>query len=351
MNLRWRTVQWMMLAGAVSLAGAAGGEAPSSQPRQIAGGEASGAWTATAVDLLGGDRPSTQRLRVMSAGRMVVVVVDKPEAIVHWQFGYQDTVITAGEVRLDMDGVGLIKLAIPEVRARLECSLLLTGQSHRARRQLVIYPPSRLKMAVGRLTQLRIGVLDPHGRMQRHLTAADVPYDDLRTSLALRAFDGELLIVADQQADVSGEIVQSLEDRLKGGMAVLWLNPPAGKGQWGFRGVTEDPPISQPVELADGMNQSIRADDLGAGPWPVTLRASGKGTPLMWLVDENEGGDRRERLLVVAMPVEKGMVVAASMGQLSDPSRNVVGGLVVDEILLWFLREHFDNSRTEEMQS
>ena len=340
------------LAGAASLAGTAGRGAPSSQPgapRQIAGGETSGGWTATAVDLLGGDRPSAQRLRVMSAGRMVAVVVDKPQAVVQWQLGYQDTVITAGEVTLDMDGVGLVKLAIPDVRARLECSLLLTGQSHRVRRQVVIYPPSRLKMAVGRLSQLRIGVLDPRGRMQSHLTAADAPYDDLRTSMALQAFDGDLLIVADLQTDASGEIVRSLENRLKGGMAVLWLNPPAGKGQWGFRAATEDPPISQPVELADGMNQSVRADDLGAGPWSVTLRASGKVTPLMWLADDDKGGDRRERLLVVAMPVEKGMVVAASMGHLSDPSRNVVGGLVVDEIILWFLREHFNNSRAEEM--
>jgi len=289
-------------------------------------------WTAERVNLLDESAASSEAMKWLGGSGVVIVVVGAPRDQSPWQFGYQDTVISEGVVSLDDDGVGLLKLVLPEPRATLACRLLIGGKDS----PVVLEPSNRLADVRQRLGDLIIGVYDGRGLVQRYLTAQGIVHDDTTGDLAAKTFDGDLMIIAG--ATTPEELTEACrysDADLRGGMTVLVLAPPAGGSCWGIEAASYGR-VGTPMKLKGA---GLRMPDLGGGPWPVVLRTDRNAQAMVQLASARASGKSKAaaRTLVAAERVGQGRVVVAALPSLADPFHNTTGRVMLDQLILWVL--------------
>jgi hypothetical protein len=236
-------------------------------------------------------------------------------------------------------------LVLPDVRHRTPCELLVAVEGAAERRTLVLYPASLLKGAAGRLRERRIGVLDSRGTVQRALRAEGVAYEDLGPQVARDWFDGDLVILAGgPDRDALAEACRAFDTRVRGGMGMVILNPPAGWSAWGLRRVERAPPAAGPLRVWPEARAGLVAEDLGVGPWAAVLDGPADVVPLVWCelaVTARVGAGLpggAPAALVAARPVGAGWVLVSALPQTEFPDVDAVGRGVLAEMMLWLVQ-------------
>ena len=340
-------VLWVLCDIAAAEASRAGAEG--SAPR--------GGTTPNVAVLMGPADPRAQSggriARVLAGGVLTAHVAADPDQQAGWWFVYGDDVLACGAVRLDATGHGRLSLAVPEVRARTVCRLLVRAHVGSDALEVEVFPSSMLAPAAGRLAGLRLAVADPTGRVMAALEAEKVDFEPMETDIQKLIFDGDVAILAGhQQAAALAAACRGLEGRLTRGMTVVVLNPPSQWQAWGFRRTDFEEPLSGRAHLATGFQQILQPGDLGIGPWPCAIETQAHLVPLVWVEHEDvQAGGRPSRkatvhVLAGARRVGKGRLIVAMLPQADDPVGDPVGRAVLDELLLWTARQ-YDTGKKE----
>lgn len=308
-----------MAAGAI-LGAAAAGLSPGNVAQRPT------AWSAAAMNLHGAPQAVH---RMMGSGGLAVLVSGPPGAKGRWQFGYQDVVIAHGSVQLDAQGLGQIKLLVAPVRARLECTLLVTD-GRRSTMNVVVFPRSRLEHNRRGIEALSLAAVDPRGLLHKALVEEGVAFADATASPADDDSAAAVMIVGgyDDPAALA-QLCRGLDRRVRAGMDLIVLDPPPLWSGWGLSVEAGD--LSGPVLLDKRLGQALETADLGRGPWPATIKG---GTALAWVA----GGGAAPAALMVDTTVGKGHVIVAALPQATAPLTDAVGRGVMDEALLWVLK-------------
>ena len=222
------------------------------------------------------------------AGRTLAIrLKGKPGELLHWQFGYKREVLAEGRVKLDAAGGVELKITSPKVRHRAVCKFVLPSAGKAgASRQVVVYPTGALRMVSERTKAIGIGVVDETGRVQRALKEEGARFRDLRTQLQRDSFDGGMIVIGGfRSADALVRLCTGLRGRVKGGLAVVLLNPPDGWGSLGMKLVQLGRPRRGQVVLAGGLASIIAPADLGDGPWVSALQPDKAHVALVHLAE------------------------------------------------------------------
>lgn len=297
-----------------------------------------------AVNLLAGTSAPTQPIVCRSGSQMVWTVMGKPGSQPSWQLGYDKLVVRQGTVTLDARGAGQLRLTLPEVRTRALFVLLIKSGDAEARRALVLLPKSLLAESAGRLKDLGIGVLDPTARVLRSLRDEGVKAEDLGGDLARDNFRGGAVVLAGFRRAVRLTwVCARFESRLKGGQALIIIDPPPGWSRWGMTAVEPNKPLSGPARFAEGFGRFLKPEDLGAGPWRRSMLTDANIALLVWAQTAKGDANAAEGgrvVLAASRRVGDGTIVVVALPQASDPATNPVGRALLDEALLWILQVH-----------
>ena len=313
------------------------------------------------VDLL---KPTGAALRPATAiagSSLTVAITAKPDARPSWRFGFAGRALAAGSIATDADGRGRLTVVLPEVRHRTTCTLLLAAESGKVSREVVVFPSSLLSHNARRLAEHRLGVADARGLLHRALREEKVAAEDLNPKLAMDHFRGGIVLLGGyKQPAVLAGVVGRLLGRVRQGLCVVVLNPPAGWRGGGLACVEPPKPHIGRIEPAEAMWANVLAADFGAGPWRRVLKVDQPAEALMWIAggEGKEGKGKgpasrpaRGALLVAARRVGRGWLVAAALPQLDDPAGNAVGRMILDEMVLWVLKQRIEIRKGEEQRS
>lgn len=294
------------------------------------------------VRVAAADRPTPPGLPVhVFGGRDVELRLEVGGEPVPWWLVHERLVLARGTARAGPDGTARVRLGLPAVRHRTSCRLVCRAGGRWGGMRLHVWPPSLLAPAKGRVVALSPAVFDPSGRGQAALEAEGLAVERYETAIQRMVFDGAVVILAlGDGATLPLGDWDRLDAQVRGGLAVVVLNPPAGWRRWGLGAVALDPPVGASVRLARDFRQVLRADDLGAGPWEFGLHADVPVIRLAWMaVPAAEaaatGPARAGRLIVAARVLGDGAVVAAAVPHLGRPREDPVGRAVLAELLLW----------------
>jgi len=297
---------------------------------------------------------------------VTVVAVGKPGTMYTVQLGYDNKVVRQVPLRLGKKGLGECNFRAPDVRVRAECELVVIGKGKTVRRKLVVLPAAALAGSAARIRQRRLGVIDGRGGIQAALKAEGVAFENLATRLEQDAFTGGIVIVAGfSKANALAEACLRLESRVTKGATVIVVNPPEGWSGWGLSVRKLPAALDGPVFFAQGFGELIRRTDIGVGPRFFVLekrkrivddarKRSGaveereEWKALTWVNDTKKdrgGKDRNEaHPLVAARRVGKGLAVVARMRGMECPATGAAGRRMLDEIVLWVLKESYGDA-------
>jgi hypothetical protein len=220
---------------------------------------------------------------VVLAGRELRVLVDGPaQAEIQWQLG-KETVVAADNVRLDVDGRGVVRVEAPKVRQRARLTLVaIAPDESRASVEVVFYPARLLGRFLEPLKELEIGLIESDGALAEALRAEGVNVQPLETDLQRNAFNGDaLLIGAPKNAEELTAICESFAERCRAGLDLVVINPPDG---WSWSQVSaKQAELCGEPRADEGFRRIVNAADLGKGPWPVILTSSAEAESLLWI--------------------------------------------------------------------
>jgi len=280
-----------------------------------------------------------------------VLVTARANSRAGWVLAYGKNVLARGPMKLDADGRGKVSFALPDVRHRAECRLIVMDGKAAADRKIILLP-KMLSPSRDELHKLGIGVIDPTGHVQAALAAEGIKAENLQTDLSQAAFAGGLVIISGFKAnDELAVVCRRLTERVKKGLNVLILNPPVGFSAWGFKHAKLSKSVKGGIRLAKGFGVVIRPRDMGSGPWQSFIRFK-NGRPLVWFqtpapaTQSRPSKDRPPRCTVVAGTNGlKGRVVIAVMPQLRSPDKDAVGRCLLNETTLWILSKHIEQGK------
>ena len=297
--------------------------------------------------------------QVLAGATLTVSTQGQPQAVWTWQLGYAKDVLAEGRIQLDADGHAVLKLILPQVRHRVQLSLVLRNGEAAVTRPIVVFPAAMLADALQTVNQYRLGVIDPSLKVQSALTAEGVRHENLDTQTAADLFTGDVVIlvgVGDPQALT--EICRRLDQRVRNGMIILLLNPPAGWRGWDMECVQPPKPVESAVRLTTTMPHVLPID-LGQGPWKAVLKGragdvilaqAGAGQPSSASrpapATASAATQPAVGVLALARRADRGRVVAAALPQLGEPDTGTVGRAILDDLILWILMDR-ENAKPE----
>jgi hypothetical protein len=299
----------------------------------------------------------TQAPLLAGGSTLVVRIGAAPGTAVTWWLAFEGTVIAHGRLTIAPSAAGSLRLTMPRVYHRAPLELALASMTSTVRYPLIVYPASALGAATERLRSTRIGVIDPTGHVRSALAGEGVFYEDLKPGIARDYFEGEIVVLAGyDDAAALGEICKQLDLRINGGTRVLVLNPPADWAAWQLRRKALTVPERGAVALADGFCPSVPVEDFGAGPWHALVEGPPGATALVATPRPSSaipapaapatgvlGG-------LVLCPVDRGYVMVSVLPQTEFPDRDVVGRMLLAEMVLWTL-DAPSTSRTQPMEN
>jgi hypothetical protein len=293
---------------------------------------------------IGGPAERGGLVAALGGSTLSVSLLGPARAAALWALAHRETVLQKGRVDLDETGTARLLIAVPRVRHRTVCRLAARAGEAVGERDVVVYPVSALAASAERLRHLRVGVHDPGGRVQKALAAEGVACEDLEARIARDFFNGGLVILAGHdRAETLQEECRRLETRLRDGMTLILLNPPAGWAAWGVTCADLDSPLRSPVQVAEPLASAVPGEDLGAGPWKAALEVAGEAAPLVWVEAPKPSSDRAgrdapsRRLLAVARPVGRGSVIVSALPQTLRSDTDALGRAIFDGLVLWSL--------------
>ena len=322
-------------------------ETAKSAPRTVVAGGA--------VSLAGPNSP------VLGGAPFTILARGEPETTMQWQFGYRKEVLSRGRVLFDPDGVARVRLIAPKLRRRTACRfLLLSPHRDPAETGVIVYPETMLSAGRELLRKLGVGVIDDTGAIQRALKAEKVPFWSLRTRLERAGFDGNMVILGGfRRAEYLLVECEKLQGRLEGGVDAVIVGPPVGWEAFGIRRVKLKSRTRTVLKLRRGFASVVEPGDLGQGPWKAALRSDGASVALGWFVPaaasrsttapgEGAVGSGTKRALILSRPVGRGRVTVAAIPQTDAPASNPVGRAVLNELVLWTLKQRSPSCILEE---
>jgi len=284
----------------------------------------------------------------LAGSTLTVTVVGKPQDVHSWQFGWQDTILVNGRLQIGEKGTGQVNLLLPDIRSRTKCTLLFLKDKKRVSRWLIVFPSARLAQRAELIRALGLGVIDntEGAHIRETLRAEKVTFEHLSTQVKQDGFDGGAVVLAGfASAAFLDDACKRLQGRIEKGMFALIVNPPPKWRRWGIRREELSPPLEAAVVFAKDLGQAVEPADIGAGPWRSALRRSGRCRALAWVVkvSKDDMGELHlvEYPLIVARRIGRGCVVVALLPQVGDPLRDAVGRGILDELVLWTLKERF----------
>jgi hypothetical protein len=318
---------------------------------QIAGGQSRPAGLPKPVEIvsivsvdLGAAQPGALPAKACLGGsRLLAAITAAPGGEAAWELRCGKVVLGRGQARLDALGRGQASVTLPDVLARAEAAMSVVSAGRQALRRVDILPAAMLRDVRATLAAMELGVMDARGLVQAAMKAQDLPFTDLRPQLENDYFRGGIVILAGfDDANMLADVCNRMAGRVRQGMALVVLNPPAG---WQAMGVkrTELPPQAATAELrlARGLCSTVRESDLRKVELSCALEADPNAETLVWLETRGRakgGGPAAKHPLAVAQPLDKGVVLAVTMPQLTDCYTDPVGRCMLSEIVLWILK-------------
>jgi hypothetical protein len=294
------------------------------------------------VDLVAAQAEPQPAKACLGGSRLMAAITAAPGGLAAWELRCGKAVLGRASVRLDGLGRGQAGVALPDVRARAEAALSVASAGRQASRQVDILPAAMLRDVRATLAGLEPGVMDPRGLVQAAMKAQDLAFTDLRPQLENDYFRGRLAILAGfDDANMLADVCARMAGRVRQGMSLVVLNPPAGWDALGVRRTELAEPRAANVHLVGDLRSTVRETDFSQPTFACALAADPNAETLAWF--ETRGGAREGGLaakypLAVARPLDKGVVLAVTMPQLSDCYADAVGRCMLSEIMMWILK-------------
>jgi hypothetical protein len=318
---------------------------------QIAGGQSRPAGlpgpaeivSIVSVDLAAAQAGPLPAKACLGGSRLLAAITAAPGGEAAWELRSGKVVLGRGQARLDALGRGQASVTLPDVLARAEAALSVVSAGRQASRRVDILPAAMLRDVRATLAALELGVMDARGLVQAAMKSQEVAFTDLRPQLENDYFHGGIVILAGfDDANMLADTCNRMAGRVRQGMALVVLNPPAGWQALGVRR-TELPPqaATAEVHLAKNLCSTVRQSDLAQVELSCALEADPNAETLVWFETRGrarEGGSAAKHPLAVAQPLEKGVVLAVTMPQLTDCYSDPVGRCMLSEIMMWILK-------------
>lgn len=293
---------------------------------------------------LGAAQTEPQPARACLGGSRVLAAISaSPAGQAAWELRSGKVVLGRGLARLDGLGRGQASVTLPDVLARSEAVLSVVCAGRQASRRVDILPAAMLRDVRATLAGLKLGVMDARGLVQAAMKAQDLAFTDLRPQLENDYFRGGIVILAGfDDANMLADVCNRMAGRVRQGTSLVVLNPPAGWQAMGIRR-TELPPPAETAEvhLARNLCSTVREADLRQVELSCALKADPNAEVLVWFETRGRalgGGPAAKRPLAVARPLDKGVVLAVTLPQLTDCYTDAVGRCMLSEIMMWILK-------------
>jgi len=337
----------MRMVGGICLLGPiAGGQSrPASRPAQAE------IVSIVSVDLVAAPAEPQPAKACLGGSRLLVAITAAPGGEAAWELRCGKLVLGRGQVRLDGLGRGQAGVILPDVLVRTEAALSVASAGRVGSRRVDILPAAMLRDVRATLAGLELGVMDPSGLVQAAMKDQDLAFTDLRPQLENDYFRGGIVILAGfDDANMLADVCAAMADRVRQGMSLVVLNPPAGWKALGVRRVELATPRAADVHLASDLCSTVRESDFARPAFACALAADPNAETLAWFETRNEarrGGPVAKHPLAVTRSLEKGVVLAVTMPQLTDCYTDPVGRCMLSEIMMWTLKR---SQRPKEQQ-
>jgi len=255
---------------------------------------------------------------------------DEAEVQMRWQTSAITAVLERGQTELTIPAgqtsEACFVIHAPSVRHRCElvCQAVVTTEVSRDQGscQVSVFPPGETTSLARILSGRRIGLVDFDGALGSLLGEASAAYLDLSSSVAVRHFSGELiLVVASDRLATQPVLHRELVQAAENGARVIWFGEgrPGGGFSTSLFGAgtaqlaSQPPPVIESTIGAPGhpVVVELAPDDLT--DWRCSSTVSGLGPPLEW----PRGGNFRALVraasaglpLVLELPWGKGSII------------------------------------------
>lgn len=339
-----RKRNWMaamrMVGGICLLSPIAGGQSrPASRPEQA---EIVSIISIVLVDP-GAAPAEPQPARACLGGSLLLAAITaSPGSQAAWELRCGKLVLGRGQVRLDGLGRGQAGVTLPDVLARAEATLSVAGAGRQASRRVDILPAAMLRDVRATLAGVELGVMDARGLVQAAMKAQDLAFTDLRPQLENDYFRGRVVILAGfDDANMLADVCNRMAGRIHQGMSLVVLNPPAGWEALGVRRTELPLAAHAGVHLARNLCSTVKASDFARPTLACALAADPNAETLAWFETRREarqGGHAAKHPLAVARSLDKGVVLAVTMPQLTDCYTDPVGRCMLSEFMMWILK-------------
>jgi len=293
------------------------------------------------VDLVAAQVEPQPTRACLGGSRLLAAITAAPGGEAAWELRCGKVVLGRGQVRLDSLGRGQAGVTLPDVLARAEAAMSVASAGRIGSRRVDILPAAMLRDVRVTLAGVELGVMDPRGLVQAAMKDQDLAFTDLRPQLENDYFRGGIVILAGfDDANMLADACAAMAGRVRQGMSLVVLNPPAGWKALGVRRV-ELPAAAAKVRLAPGLCSTVRESDFARPVFACALAADPNAETLAWFetrCEARQGGPAAKHPLAVARPVGKGVVLAATMPQLTDCYTDPVGRCMLSEIMMWILK-------------
>ena len=277
----------------------------------------------------------------LGGGRLLASILARPGSQAAWELRSGKLVVASGHSAADAAGRVQASIDLPDVRARAESTFSVRAGRVGSRR-IDILPAAMLGNVRQTLRTRGLGVLDSRGRVQAAFNAQQVAFTELRPQLQNDYFRGGIVILAGfDDANMLADACDKLTGRTREGMCLIVLNPPEGFRSLGLAR-SDVPGVSHAkVRLAQGAASLVKETDFGLCRIAGVLEADENGEALAWFESAGTGAATRpgrDLAAALALPVGKGMILAATLPQLRDCYADPVGRCMLSEIVLWVLK-------------
>jgi len=327
----------MRMVGGICLLGPiAGGQSrPVSRPGQAE------IVSIVSVDLVAAQVEPQPAKACLGGSQLLLAITAAPGGQAAWELRCGKLVLGRGQVRLDGLGRGQAGVTLPDVLARGEAVLSVASAGRVGSRRVDILPAAMLRDVRATLAGLELGVMDPRGLVQAAMKAQNLAFTDLRPQLENDYFRGGIVILAGfDDANMLADVCNRMAGRVRQGMSLVVLNPPAGWKALGVRRA-ELPAAAAKVRLAPGLCSTVRESDFARPVFACALAADPNAETLVWFetrCEARQGGPAAKHPLAVARSLEKGVVLAVTIPQLTDCYTDPVGRCMLSEIMMWILK-------------
>jgi hypothetical protein len=279
----------------------------------------------------------------LGGSQLLAAISAGPGGEAAWELRSGKVVLGRGQARLDKLGRGQASVTLPDVLVRSEAELSVVSAGRQASRSIDILPAEMLRDVRATLAGLKLGVVDARGLVQAAMKAQDLAFTDLRPQLENDYFRGGIVILAGfDDANMLADVCNRMAGRVRQGTSLVVLNPPAGWQAMGVRRTELPPPAATAeVHLAKNLCSTVRESDLRRVELSCALKADPNAEALIWFEIHGRalrGGPAVRYPLAVALPMDKGVVLAVTLPQLTDCYTDAVGRCMLSEIMMWILK-------------